>query len=367
MKKTVLLFLAIFMCFILIACDSQDNATITCVNCGEENATNAKFCQSCGKAVSSSDNEEDTTDTKEDGSNSNIDTQKPHEHSFKSTVTEPTCTAAGYTTYTCKCGTTYKDDYKDAAGHKWNEATCITPKMCPVCKATEGEAEGHTFENGECIYCNEDDPNYVALTLTSTKYNINLEGNSDVAYITMIGGETVTYDIDNTSVVRCEWGEWDGDVIPLTFTPVSSGNTVVTVYIKDYDKSIEINVHVEMPETTLTIDELGNEYKYYPTYGSLAYNVNVVNSATYTVDTGHLDYDGTVTMTVDLIVSMTEYNTSYGYINIDYELYNEAGVCVGTGYVWVDFKYIGRSYAYSITFFDLKPGNYTLRFYDTYQ
>lgn len=52
------------MCFILIACDSQDNATITCVNCGEENATNAKFCQSCGKAIVNSDiTDNNTTDT----------------------------------------------------------------------------------------------------------------------------------------------------------------------------------------------------------------------------------------------------------------------------------------------------------------
>ena len=244
MKKTVLIFLAVFMCFILIACDNQNTATITCVNCGEKNATNAKFCQSCGKSVSSSNNEEDNTDITDDSSNSNTDTQKPHEHSFKSTVTEPTCTTAGYTTYACECGTAYKDDYKDAEGHKWNEATCITPKMCPVCKATEGEPEGHTFEDGECIYCYEDDPDYVALTLTSTKYNINLEENSDVAYITMIGGETITYDIDDTSVVRCEWGEWDGDVIPLSFFPVSVGETVVTVYIKDTNKSIQINVEV---------------------------------------------------------------------------------------------------------------------------
>ena len=135
-----------------------------------------------------------------------------------------------------------------ALGHKWNMPTCTTPKTCPVCKTTEGEPYGHTFENGECIDCNEKDPDFVSLTLTSTTYNINLTDYSDVAYITMIGGETVTYDIDDESVVSCEWGEWDGDVIPLAFTPISSGNTVVTVSVKGYDKSIRINVSVKMTE-----------------------------------------------------------------------------------------------------------------------
>ena len=264
MKKTVLLFLAIFMCFTLIACDSQDTATITCVNCGEGNAANAKFCQSCGKSVLSSNNEEENSETNDDNSNSNTDTQKPHEHNFKGTVTEPTCTTAGYTTYTCECGMAYKDDYKDATGHKWNEATCITPKMCPVCKVTEGEPEGHTFEDGECIYCYEDDPDYTALTLTSTKYNISLEDASDVAYITMIGGETVTYDIDDTSVVRCEWGEWDGDVIPLTFYPVSNGQTSVTIYIDNTNIKIVIDITVdsEQNEKLQRMSALGIETAY---------------------------------------------------------------------------------------------------------
>lgn len=299
MKKTVLLFLAIFMCFILIACDSQDNATITCVNCGEENATNAKFCQSCGKAVSSSDNEEDTTDTKEDGSNSNTDTQKPHEH---------------------------------------------------------------TFENGECIYCNEDDPNYVALTLTSTKYNINLEENSDVAYITMIGGESVTYNIDDTSVVNCEWGDWDDDIIPLTFIPISSGNTVVTVYIEGYDKSITINVSVELPESTLTIEGVGKEYNTY--YTGAAYgDVQFLHSAEYSITN---QSNNKIWIEVEVIAETIENNViNQHYIGIEYELYNENDVCVETGYIWIDANYSHRKYSQIIQFY-VASGNYTLIFKDMY-
>lgn len=164
---------------------------------------------------------------------------------------DSTCTKTGLTQgkHCSLCGKILVAQQETSAlGHKWNTPNCTTPQTCSVCKATEGEPYGHTFENGECVDCNEKDPDFVSLTLTSTTYNINLTDYSDVAYITMIGGETVTYDIDDESVVSCEWGEWDGDVIPLTFTPVSSGNTVVTVYVKGYDKSIKINVSIKMTE-----------------------------------------------------------------------------------------------------------------------
>ena len=35
-----------------------------------------------------------------------------HSHSYSKIVTEPTCTTEGYTTYTCKCGASYKGDTK---------------------------------------------------------------------------------------------------------------------------------------------------------------------------------------------------------------------------------------------------------------
>lgn len=42
-----------------------------------------------------------------------------HEHNYVTTVTEPTCTENGYTTYVCQtCNHTYVDDYTDALGHK---------------------------------------------------------------------------------------------------------------------------------------------------------------------------------------------------------------------------------------------------------
>ncbi|MBQ7415793.1 MAG: starch-binding protein, partial [Oscillospiraceae bacterium] len=65
-------------------------------------------------------------------------------HSYSSVVTAPTCTTAGYTTYTCTvCGDSYTGNVVAALGHSWTDATCTAPKTCSICGATEGEALGH--------------------------------------------------------------------------------------------------------------------------------------------------------------------------------------------------------------------------------
>ena len=132
------------------------------------------------------------------------------------------------------------------SGHDWGNPTCTTPRSCCVCFEVDPNSEpiGHSYVQGECTICGADDPEYTTHSLTSTTYDITLEYDSYNAYITMMGYGTIVYDIDDTSVVSCEWGDWDGDVIPLTFIPVSSGNTVVTVYVEDTNESICINVEV---------------------------------------------------------------------------------------------------------------------------
>ena len=53
----------------------------------------------------------------------------PHVHSYTAVVTAPTCTAVGYTTYTCECNDTYVADEVAALGHKYEN--CV----CTVCEA----------------------------------------------------------------------------------------------------------------------------------------------------------------------------------------------------------------------------------------
>ena len=79
-------------------------------------------------------------------------------HSYSSTVTEPTCTAEGYTTHKCsKCGDTYTDNYVAACGHDLSPATCTKPARCTngSCTYTEGTALGHNIVIDEemPVYC----------------------------------------------------------------------------------------------------------------------------------------------------------------------------------------------------------------------
>ncbi len=61
------------------------------------------------------------------------DPNVPHEHSYEETVTAPTCTEIGYTTYTCSCGDSYVAD--------------------------EVPVIDHTYVQGKCS-CGSEDPNY---------------------------------------------------------------------------------------------------------------------------------------------------------------------------------------------------------------
>ena len=69
-------------------------------------------------------------------------------HIYVPTVTEPTCKAGGYTTYTCKCGLEYVDDYTEIVTHDYEGV--VTAPGC--------------FENGyttyTCRFCHE--ASYVA-------------------------------------------------------------------------------------------------------------------------------------------------------------------------------------------------------------
>ena len=57
-------------------------------------------------------------------------TPDPHDHTLTKTVTAATCTTVGYTTYTCDCGYSYRTDYIDQLGHRWDEGKVTTEKTC---------------------------------------------------------------------------------------------------------------------------------------------------------------------------------------------------------------------------------------------
>lgn len=96
--------------------------------------------------------------------------REAHTHDFVETVTAPTCTEQGYTTYTCSCGESYTKNYVSALGHKTEVRNAVEPtcteagytgdEVCSICGETikEGEvipATGHHFKGNTCPDCGE--------------------------------------------------------------------------------------------------------------------------------------------------------------------------------------------------------------------
>ena len=93
-----------------------------------------------------------------------------HTHSYTTTVVDPTCTEMGYTLVSCNCGYSYRSDYIEQKGHRWDEGTVTTPNSCTVdgvmtyecafCDASKTEIipRGHSFteETVKAATCTED-------------------------------------------------------------------------------------------------------------------------------------------------------------------------------------------------------------------
>ena len=65
------------------------------------------------------------------------------EHSYKAKTTKPTCTAKGYTTYTCTlCGCSYKADYAAKLSHKYDGETDGDCNLCGDVRFLRGDMNG---------------------------------------------------------------------------------------------------------------------------------------------------------------------------------------------------------------------------------
>ncbi len=147
---------------------SYDNASITAPTCTEQGYT-THTC-ACGESI---------VDTYVPANGHKLNARhictvcgirQALNHNFVSTVTAPTCTEQGYTTYTCSCGETYTKNYVSALGHKtalYNavEPTCTEAgytgdEVCTICGEviSQGEtidATGHHFKGNTCTVCGD--------------------------------------------------------------------------------------------------------------------------------------------------------------------------------------------------------------------
>ena len=79
--------------------------------------------------------------------------EKPaeHVHSYAESVTAPTCTEAGYTTYTCACGDSYKDNEVAATGHEYTYTDNGDNHTVGCENCNLNETADHAYTDGKCI------------------------------------------------------------------------------------------------------------------------------------------------------------------------------------------------------------------------
>ena len=253
-----------------------------------------------------------------------------------------------------------------ATGHEfdWAATICTTPRTCLTCGATDGIVTGHYYVNGVCEFCGDSDPNYAKPEVIVNKTSLNLTDTSEVVCVTLLNWDIVSYKIEDTSIVNCEWGGWNGNTITLTFIPVSSGSTTVKVFPKDYDTYVLISVTVKMStaadRSSITIDGVGEEFLTYISASN--YKRSIINSVDYTISNA---YGNTIQIEIDVYATMIKSVSTTSSISIAYELFDENGVCVKADWFSIRASHLNQVYSHTIKLY-LEEGNYTLVFRDYY-
>ena len=150
----------------------------------------------------------------------------PHTvHDYEAVITAPTCTEAGFTTYTCACGDSYRADETAALGHSFGEWT--------ETRAAECTAEGE--QTRVCTRCGERETRQIAALGHDYAAAVTAPDCTEKGYTTYTCarcGDTRTG--DETDALGHAWGEGEITKQPTetepgerTFTCARCGETRV--------------------------------------------------------------------------------------------------------------------------------------------
>lgn len=156
-------------------------------------------------------------------------------HKYNFVVISPTCTAQGYTTYTCICGESYVGDYTDPLGHD--------------------------FENGTCSECNATDPDYFTFNIQepSTKQircndgivlHANIEG-------TLPRGARIEWTSNNKNFNV----DVSSDGKEITIISKNNGYTTFTATVYDADNKMITQDTIEMYSKAGLFDKIGGFFR----------------------------------------------------------------------------------------------------------
>ena len=196
---------------------------------------------------------------------------KALKHEYTTNTVSATCTAKGYTTYTCtreNCGYSYATNWTETVAHNY-EATVVAPTCtakgytvhtCKVCADayvdTYVDAKGHAYAEGTCTACGKADPSYVEADQINFYFNA-IEGllNANSYYLEMkdveidvtnvyyhISGLQEELDVDNTFV------QLENVQLEIAFDEKGylAGKGISNVYVESNDLSGTVNAQVAL-------------------------------------------------------------------------------------------------------------------------
>ena len=157
----------------------------------------------------------------------------PHTHSYSTTVTAPTCTEKGYTTYSCSCGNSYVADYVNATGHSfgsWYQTQAPTE-----------EAPGE--ERRDCANCDHYETQEIPKLEPSNPSgtcgeNLTWVFDEKTGTLTISGtGEMDTIEFDSTNGYPLQpWKDWNDQIKSVT---IQSGATNIVNYAFSHCENLE--------------------------------------------------------------------------------------------------------------------------------
>lgn len=168
-------------------------------------------------------------------------------HNYSAVLTAPTCEAKGYTTYTCGCSATYKDNYVDALGHSYSDWTDTGSdethsRICSRCDSVLTQA--HKWDDGKVTvapsYDNEGQTLYTCLICNATKT------------------EGIEVDVDKlapTGSIKWNATLWNDFLNVITFGTYVNYDVVLEITAKDNETGVK-NIEYYVSDKALTLDEV---------------------------------------------------------------------------------------------------------------
>ena len=148
-----------------------------------------------------------------------------HVHSYTAVVTAPTCTAKGYTTYTCSCGNSYKDNYTEALGHNYSNGSCT---RCGAADPDYSAPHTHTYKSVVTApTCTS--KGYTTYTCTCSSCGYSYVGD----YVDALGHDSQT---ENAKAATCTEDGYTGDKVCKRCGAETEKGTVIGALGHDYNE-----------------------------------------------------------------------------------------------------------------------------------